>query len=69
MSDEIHNINHINLNSINEQSVCNHHNHNHIENEDDVEENKEGNPITTFVLGDDKHPIDEEDEVKLFLLP
>ena len=69
MSDEIQKTNHCDHNSINEQSVCNHHDHNHIENEDDVDENKKGSSIITFALGDDKHPIDEEDEVKLFLLP
>lgn len=66
MSDEIKNTNHINLKSINEESECNHH-HNH--NHNDEEENKEGNSIITFALGDEKHPIDEEDEVIIILLP
>ena len=67
MSDEIQNTdhNHINLDNINEHSECHHHNHNHIDNEVETEKISEGTSIITFAIGDDKHPIDEEDEVKL----
>jgi hypothetical protein len=53
---------HINIDKINE--VSEEHKNNHVHNHECSHNNKnEENGIITFRLGDDNHPIDEDDEV------
>ena len=67
MTDTNHNASHHHINieniNLNSEEPSNHHIHSH---ECDHSHHNEDNGIITFKLGDENHPIEEDDEVTLF---